>query len=118
MHLYTVLWVVVATVFCMLSQKRQLPRRYAIAGHEPVEVYPESFGRIEVKPISNWRGWGGLPNTHAAVSCALVIPSSDCLPSFEKSESITEVFYVDPDGGKVDHAICITSVVARYCHAR
>ena len=59
MHLYTVLWVVVATVFCMLSQKRQLPRRYAIAGHEPVEVYPESFGRIEVKPISNWRGWGG-----------------------------------------------------------
>jgi len=60
MRLYTVLWVVVATVFCMLSQKRQLPRRYAIEGHEPVEVYPESFGRIEVKPISNWRGWGGI----------------------------------------------------------
>jgi hypothetical protein len=40
MHLYTVLWVVVATVFCMLSQKLQLPRHYAIAGHEPLEVYP------------------------------------------------------------------------------
>ena len=71
MHLYTVLWVVVATVFCMLSQKRQLPSRYAIAGHEPVEVYPESFGRIEVKPISNWRGWWG---TTGSSSMAMVPP--------------------------------------------
>ena len=56
MHLYTVLWVVVATVFCMLSQKRQLPRRYAIAGHEPVEVYPSDLPPWNV-PISRVRIW-------------------------------------------------------------
>ena len=73
MHLYTVLWVVVATVFCMLSQKRQLPRRYAIAGHEPVEVYPESFGRIEVKPIANADTGDGYAR-HTCLCYVILLP--------------------------------------------